>query len=60
MTLQTNGLVLPSIERSGLYWRNIPNLLGNAVEMLGRDQLEIKGYKFALLSEQQKEADTNL
>ncbi len=43
ITLQTNELVLPSKERSGLYLGNIPSLKGNAVEVLGEDQLEIKG-----------------
>jgi len=43
ITLQTNELVLPSKERSGLYFGNIPSLGGSAVETLGERQLEIKG-----------------
>jgi len=43
ITLQTNELVLPSKERSGLYLGNTPSLGGNAVEVIGEDQLEIKG-----------------
>ena len=43
ITLQTNELVLPSKERSGLYLGNTPSLGGNAVEILGEDQFEIKG-----------------